>query len=194
MQHQPNGAKTLVSDRSQHVETDEEGIQTPLTGDATPERLARSPDSTITKDGARQFNDSLLVRMANKGQLYPDKTINDALAAAGVRYLDDWAGSNMDPLKAVDYGQVSGGGSGGDARIPVGHRMTLMREDYRKARAALGKKYREPLELILLKDQGLVEVGQAVTGAVAMHTCRAVAIERFTAGLYLLAKHYGFIK
>ena len=48
------------------------------------------------------------------------------------------------------------------------------------------------MELILLEGQSdLVAVGKAITGAASPHACRSVAIERFTAGLYMLAKHYG---
>jgi hypothetical protein len=69
-----------------------------------------------------------------------------------------------------------------------------MRDSYRKARAALGAKYRVPLELILLEDQDdLVGIGRKITGTNSRDACRAVAIERFTAGLYLLTKHYGLL-
>jgi hypothetical protein len=52
-------------------------------------------------------------------------------------------------------------------------------------------KYRKPLEAIILEGQSdLVAIGKVITGASQAHTNRAVAIERFTAGLYLLAKHY----
>jgi hypothetical protein len=69
------------------------------------------------------------------------------------------------------------------------------RQAYRDARAAIGKKYREAVELILLDGQSdLVGVGKAITGSASPHTARSVAIERFTAGLFMLAKHYGFVK
>jgi ABC-type branched-subunit amino acid transport system ATPase component len=45
---------------------------------ATPERLRKS-DSTVTEDGARQFKDELLIRMAGKGQL-PSRTVLDNVA------------------------------------------------------------------------------------------------------------------
>jgi hypothetical protein len=162
--------------------------------DATPERIAFANDNfTLTADGARQFQDELLLRLGNKGQLYPNAAINTACKLAGERYYEDWYGSNMGGLQAIDYGKVQGGQGGSGSHMPVSHRQAQMRDSYRKARAVLGAKYRVPLELILLDGQSdLVAIGRKITGASSPHTCRAVAIERFTAGLYLLSKHYGF--
>jgi hypothetical protein len=92
--------------------------------DATPERLARSPESTVTAEGARQFSDGLLERMAAKGQLYPDATINQACADAGARYHSDWYGSNMGGLQAIDYGKVQGGQGGSGSHMPVSHQSS----------------------------------------------------------------------
>lgn len=163
-------------------------------GDATPERLAKSANNFIGEDGARRFQDDLLSRMGNKGQLYPNAAINTACMSAGERYYADWYGSNMSTLGAIDYGKVSGGSGGSGSHMPVSQRQAIMRGDYRKARQALGKKYRDVVEPILLHDEtDLVALGRKVTGTAGRDACRAVAVERFTAGLYLLAKHYGFI-
>lgn len=159
---------------------------------ATPERLAKS-DSSINEDGARVFRDELLIRLADKGQLYPDATINTACRLAGEKYYADWYGSNMSPLKAIDYGKVSGGPGGSGSHLPPGRIAAKCREEYRAARALLGSKYRKAVELILLEGQSdLISVGKAISGSASPHTCRSVAIERFTAGLYMLAAHYGF--
>jgi hypothetical protein len=64
---------------------------------ATPERLAMSADSTVTEDGGRQFKDELLVRLADKGQLYPDAITNLACRNAGEKYYADWYGSGLGP-------------------------------------------------------------------------------------------------
>jgi hypothetical protein len=162
--------------------------------DATPERLQHSNDNFITADGVRRFQDGVLVRLHKKGALYPAKDINDALYAAGEKYYGDWFGSNMDPLKAMNYEAVSGGGSGSDTRLPASHIQLMMRNDYRRAREFLGTKYRKAVELLVLEDQELVAAGAKLSGASSPHACRAVAIERLTAGLFLLAKHYEFIK
>jgi len=157
----------------------------------TLERAAKSGDGGVTTDGARHFNDELLVRLANKGHLYPDATINMACKLAGEKYYADWYGSGMSTLKAIDYGKVSGGKCGSGSHVPPGMMAAKRREDYRAARSSLGAKYRKPVELILLEGQSdLVEVGKAISGSASPHTCRSVAIERFTAGLYMLALHY----
>jgi hypothetical protein len=161
---------------------------------ATPERLRKSK-STVTEDGARQFKDELLVRLADKGQLYPDATINLACKLAGEKYYADWYGSGMRTLQAVDYGKVRGAQGGSGSHLPPGRIAAKCREDYRAARAALPDKYRTVVELVLLQDQSdLVAIGKAATGSAVPSTCRTVAIERFTFGLYLLAKHYGLLK
>jgi hypothetical protein len=166
-----------------------------VVGDATPERLARSTPPTTTEDGATRFQDELLTRLASKGQLYPDRLINEACELAGNRYYADWYGSNMSPLQAIDYGKVSGGQGGSGTHMPPSRMAAQQRADYRAARDALGKKYREAVELILLEGQSnLVDVGKAISGAASPHTARSVAIERFTAGLFILARHYGFIR
>jgi hypothetical protein len=162
---------------------------------ATPERLAMSDESTVTDDGARQFKDELLVRLADKGQLYPNATINAACKLAGEKYYADWYGSNMSALQAIDYGKVRSGQGGSGSHLPPGRIATKCREAYRAARAAMPDKYRKPVELILLEGQSdLVAIGKAITGSAVPATCRTVAIERFTFGLYLLAKHYVFLK
>lgn len=160
---------------------------------ATPERIAQSP-STINADGARKFEDELLVRMAGKGQLWPDQKVNEALLLAGTKYYEDWYNGGMGGLQAIDYGKVSGGqgGQGGSA-MPASRMAAQARANYRAARAVLPAKYRKPLEAIILDGlSDLVAVGKAASGAASPHTARAVAIERFTAGLYLLSGHYGF--
>ena len=160
---------------------------------ATPERLAMG-ESTVGEDGARQFQDELLVRMAGKGQLWPGGEANAALLAAGTKYYEDWYNSGMGGLQAIDYGKVSGGQGGSGSSMPPSRMAAQSRANYRAARAALPAKYRKPLESVLLEGQSdLVAVGKAATGAASPHTARAVAIERFTAGLYLLAKHYVLI-
>ena len=73
----------------------------------TLERINKS-DATIggvTEDGARWFKDELLVRLADKGKLYPDAKINAACHLAGEKYYTDWYGSGMGGLQAIDYGK-----------------------------------------------------------------------------------------
>jgi hypothetical protein len=156
---------------------------------------ANAESGGITSVGARFFQDDLLIRLANKGQLYPDATINMACRLAGEKYYADWYGSGMSPLKAIDYGRISGGKIGSGSHVAPGMMVAKRREQYRAARAELPEKIRKVVELILLQDQSdLVAVGKAVTGSAVPSTCRTVAIERFTFGLYLLAKHYAMVK
>jgi hypothetical protein len=148
----------------------------------------------FNEDGARQFKDELLVRLADKGQLWPDAKGNAALRLAGEKYYADWYGAGMGGLKAIDYGKVSGGQGGSGSHLPPSMIAAKRREAYRNARAAMPDCTRKVVELILLQDQSLAAVGKAVTGSAVPVTCRAVAIERFTFGLYLLAKHYVLVK
>jgi hypothetical protein len=160
---------------------------------ATPERLARSEESTFTEDGARWFKDELLIRLADKGQLWPDAAINMACKLAGEKYYTDWYSAGMGGLQAIDYGKVRSGQGGSGSHLPPGRIAAQCREAYRNARAAMPDKCRKVVELILLQDQDLVSAGKAASGSAVPATCRAVAIERFTFGLYLLAKHYVFL-
>jgi hypothetical protein len=159
--------------------------------DATHERIFKSPSEIV--EGTRVFKDDLLVRLADKGQLWPDPKINLALRAAGEKYFADWYGAGMGGLKAIDYGKQPGGQGGSGSHLAPSRIAAQCREAYRAARAVLPECTRKVVELILLQDQSLAAVGKAVTGSAVPHTCRSVAIERFTAGLYLLAKHYVFI-
>jgi hypothetical protein len=166
-----------------------------IENDATPERLAHANDNSVIIDGVRHFQDGLLHKLASKNQLYPDTNINAAMFMAGEKYYADWYGSQMSNLGAIDYGAVTGGGGGGASQMPASHKSAVARASYRQAREAIGKKYREVVELIILEDQtDLVGIGAKVTGTSTAQACRAVAIERFTAGLFLLAKHYGYTK
>ena len=148
----------------------------------------------FNEDGARQFKDELLVRLADKGQLWPDATTNAALRLAGEKYYADWYGAGMGGLQAIDYGKVRSGQGGSGSHLPPGRIAAQCRANYRAARAAMPDKCRKVVELILLQDQDLVSAGKAATGSSVRATCRAVAIERFTFGLYLLAKHYVMVK
>jgi hypothetical protein len=148
----------------------------------------------FNEDGARQFKDELLVRLADKGQLWPDATINAACHLAGEKYYADWYGAGMGGLKAIDYGKVSGGQAGSGSSLPPSQMARQARVAYRAARAAMPDKCRKVVELILLQDQDLVSAGKAASGSAVPATCRAVAIERFTFGLYLLAQHYVLVK
>jgi hypothetical protein len=53
----------------------------------------------FNEDGARQFQDELIVRMASKGQLWPDATTNAACHLAGEKYYADWYGAGTGGLK-----------------------------------------------------------------------------------------------
>jgi hypothetical protein len=154
-----------------------------------------SESSITTEEGARQFQDELLTRLASKGQLYPNGEINEAMRLAGERYYEDWYGANMGGLQAIDYSKVQGGSGGEGSHLPPSRMAAQKRNDYRAARAVLGAKYRKPLEAIILEGQSdLVAIGKAISGAGDRVIARTVAIERFTAGLYLLARHYEYFK
>lgn len=162
-------------------------------GDTTHERIKLTP-SVINSDGARQFTDDVLTRMAEKGQLWTGKAENEALELAGNKYYEDWYGAGMGGLQAIDYSKVSGGQGGAGSSMPASRIAAQCRANYRAARAAMPERYRRPVELIILDGQSnLVEIGKAITGTASPHTARSVAIERFSAGLYLLAKHYAFL-
>jgi len=181
-----SGTKTAKPTPTEQINTD---------NDATHNRILKSP-SDINPDGARWFKDELLVRLADKGQLYPDAKFNMAFKLAGEKYYADWYGSGMGGLQAIDYGKVrSGQGGSGSSHLAPSRIAAQCREAYRNARAALPAHNRKPVELILLDGQSdLAAVGKAITGSAVPATCRAVAIERFTFGLYLLAKHYVLVK
>lgn len=159
---------------------------------ATPDRLAKGESVMVGE--TRQFQDELLTRMGSKGQLYPDAKINEACQLAGEKYYADWYGAGMGGLQAIDYGKVQGGQGGAGSSMPPSRMAAQSRANYRAARAVLGSKYRRPLEAVILEGCGdLVAIGRTASGAASPHTARAVAIERFTAGLYLLARHYGYV-
>ncbi len=149
---------------------------------------------TIEADITSLRLDSFLDKLAAKGALYPDKGMNAVLHHAGEKYYEDWYNAGMSTLKAIDYGKVSGGAGGSGGSVPTGRMQAQARESYRAARKALTPKYRKPVEAVLLEGQDdLVDVGRAASGAASPHTCRAVAIERFTAGLLILARHYAML-
>jgi hypothetical protein len=157
--------------------------------DTTPERIAKGP--SVMVDGVRQMQDSLLDRLAEKGHLYPDAGMNAALKVAGEKYYEDWYGTGLATLQAIDYGKVSGGGGGGGGGISSSQMQAKCRDSYRAARKALTPVYRKAVEPVLLEGQtDLVALGKALSGAASPHTCRAVALERFKAGLLILARHY----
>ena len=77
--------------------------------------------------------------------------------------------------------------------MPASEAQAQMRKAHRKARAYLGKKYAEALELLVLNEQDLIAAGKKMGRVAHERAARAIAQERLTAGLFLLAKHYGYI-
>jgi hypothetical protein len=163
--------------------------------DATPERIAMAgPDTYVGDDGARRFTDGILQRLAARGGLYPDREMNLRLLEAGEKYYEDWYVSNMSPLAGFDPTRVFVAG-GDHGSMPHNQRQAIHRGNFRKAKDFVGKKYEEVLHAVVLMGQDdLVAVGRRAGGISGRHAAMAIATERLTAGLYLLAKHYGIIR
>lgn len=179
--------------RAQYAANDN---QPPPPGDATPERIAKAgTDFYIGSDKARRFADSPLQRLATRGGLYPDTETNKRLLEAGERYFEDWYISNMSSIAAFDPTRVFVGGGDFSPGMPVSERQAIARSAHRGVTAAIGRKYMEVVDAVVLQEQGDFEaIGRKASGMASPHSCRAIATERLTAGLYLLAKHYGLIK
>lgn len=158
----------------------------------TPERIRHAAnDNEILESGARRFKDDLVLRLYEKGGLYPDAAINRAMYGSAERYYADWYNSNMSGIASFDPTRVFCGGGSSGCGMPAGQFAAQARDSYRKAREALGAKYRPVVEAVVLQGQiDLVAIGHVASGAASKHTCRAVAMERLCAGLYVLAKHY----
>lgn len=162
-------------------------------GDATPERVLKAANDNYVAPatGIRTFKDEPLQRLHARNELWRnDSVMNQRLLEAGERYYKDYYVSNMDPLASFDPTRVFSGNSGGQG-MPASQSQAVARADFRKAVKAVPAKYLKVVDRVVLQFQGdLVAIGHEATGSASRHTCRAVATERLSAGLYLLAKHY----
>lgn len=141
----------------------------------TPERVAQ---------GQRDNFERLLVR----GQLDEDAEVATTLYAAGLRYETEsavaWSGQYGSP----DYSRpvVDGGAD----RAPISERQQSARDRIRAARAAMGVRYAEVVDAVVLHGMTLEAAGRRYCGYRQPDSARAAAKERLNSGLRALAVHY----
>lgn len=153
--------------------------------DATPERHRHGGGHYA----AGRFADDVLSRLAPR--LDPDADMARKLLEAGERFASDHHLSSLDPLSAFDPTRVyCGGGSG----LPPSELKAGAKDRVRAALAAMGPKYAPVVEMIVIRGFGdLAAIGSKVAGVKGRHQATAIALERLSAGLYVLAGHYKII-
>jgi hypothetical protein len=168
------------------------------TQDATPERLAQAGEAQRLDDkGVRRLNDSPFGRMHARGQLDPDSGINDILYSAGRNYHQDWYYSGLGGISGIDYSRVgSGGGTESSpaymmprSEFALGHRL-----QFRKAREALGERYRPVADAVVLEERGIPEIAYEISGYKGPDAGSAATRERLNTALRRLAVFYGLMR
>ncbi|MGX1786853.1 DUF6456 domain-containing protein [Bosea sp. NPDC055332] len=150
----------------------------------TPERKAQGD---VEGTRARDNFERLLVR----GQIDEDDEVAATLFAAGLRYETDsavaWSGQYGSP----DYSRPIV--DGGTDRLPVSERQQSARDRVRQARAAMGARYAEVVDAVVLHGLTLEAAGRRHCGYRGTDTAAAAAKERLNTGLRCLAVHYGIV-
>lgn len=157
---------------------------------AAPERLVRAAnDNTKLPGNVVRLTDWPFYRMYSRGQLDPNPEVNEDLYAAGFRFYTDWYHSGMASYSSPDLSRPIVDQSH-QAREPIGEQQLIRRRLYREARAALGERFREVIEPIVLEDKTAKDIALSVTRYKQIDTATAVTIEKLNTGLQLLRSHY----
>lgn len=145
----------------------------------TPERVAQN---TAQRDNFER----LLVR----GQIDEDPEVAAALYAAGLRYETDHQLAYSGLYGSPDYAKPLVDGSSAPA-TPITERAEQARARLKVARAAMGARYAEVVDAVVVQGVTLEAAGRRYTGYRGTDTSAAAAKERLNAGLRALAILYG---
>lgn len=155
----------------------------------TPERIRQAGGVVQTEDAVRVRDN--FERIYNRGQLDPDKSVADALYAAGLRYQSEYELSRLaGEIGSPDYSKPIVDG-GGETRTPIGVRAQAARTALRAALQAMGAQCAAVVDAVVLRGERLQDVGLATTGYRSEKMASAVAKERLNQGLRALAILYG---
>lgn len=165
-----------------------------VTEDATPERLVHANDNHVMVEGVRRIVDSPFARMHARRQLDPDSGINDILFSAGRNYFQSFYYAGLGGIAGIDYSRIGGGGSDSSPAhlIPKSEFALHHRQQFRSARVALGERYREVVDPIVLEDGTVTAVAAQFRGTAP--AINAIAKERLNVGLRRLAVFYGLMR
>lgn len=146
----------------------------------TPERIAQNGA------GGRDNFERLLVR----GQIDEDKEVAVALYAAGLRYETEHQMAFGSGFGSPDYSKPIVDG-GGDTATPITERAQHARTNLRKAREAMGRRYADVVDAVVLHGMSLVSAGRRYTPYRGVDAATTAAKERLNGGLRALAVVYG---
>lgn len=160
----------------------------------TPERIAQAAGAyEISATGIMRVNPAPLDRLRAHRHLNRDPDLNALLWTAGDRYRSDWYLSGLSGSAGVTLEQSGGGGPSHPAyMMPNSERAASFRAMWRQAyRAIEDGNTRQVVNLIVLEEAPVVNVGRIVTMEVGRDRCREAALDLLREGLRILAKHYG---
>jgi hypothetical protein len=161
--------------------------------DATPERKRLADNDNVVELGVRRFLDHPLASLHAREALDESAEMNEILYVAGVRYASDVNAARLDgAIRSPDYASpIVDGGRGGSAAERVAGAVDRVR----RAWACLGPRYRAVVDAVVIEERSdLVTVGREFGSARHERAARALAVERLSAGLFLLARHYGLCR
>jgi hypothetical protein len=160
----------------------------------TAERIAQAgKDFTVSRDGHIRVTDAPLERMFARRQLSSDERIAEAMHAAGCRWRNDWHMSGLSGPGAINYAATVRGEGHSPWGIPVSVRAAEARQQFRKARVALGAAA-ATVGAIVLDEVATVDVGRFLIKRRDRTTAIAAAMEQLRDGLHKLAVHYGYLR
>lgn len=77
--------------------------------------------------------------------------------------------------------------------MPGSEHQAERRLAWRSARDAMGKRYEEVVDTVVLEGRSVTDAGKTI-GYTHRHSAAAAGMERLVEGLFRLARHYGIIK
>jgi hypothetical protein len=160
----------------------------------TAERVAQAGgDYLVTRDGYVRVTDAPLERMFSRRQLSSDERIAEAMYEAGRRWRSDWFLSGLSGPGAINYASTARGEGNSPWGMPVSVRSAEARQQFRKARLALGATA-ATVGAIVLDETPTVDVGRFLAQRRDRTIATAAAMEQLRDGLHKLAVHYGYLR
>lgn len=163
---------------------------------ATPERIVRAgEDATIGADGVQRVNTDPIVRLYRRGALHRDEELNEVFYRAAEEYRRIWWASGLGrSVGGINTSGVFSPSTDRNPGMPAGERQAHFRGRYRQAREQIGFYFGRVVDSIVLEGEEPERVGYIVSYRKDEKQARAVAMDRLSEGLRILAHHFGFAK
>lgn len=169
----------------------------------TPERIVMAGGDLDTlqaeqgaaRDQCIRVPSDPLDRLYKRGLLHRDEEMNEILHSAGLEYRGLWWRSGLGrSCSSMNISGVFLPAGERNPGMPVGEHQAHCRVKWRQAREVLGFYFNRVIDPIVLDGDDVEAVGRLVTGRTDSRQSSAVAVDRLSEGLRILAVHFALLR